>query len=75
VLAALQQAPGVLDCSVFGNALHVLVGDAAQALQALPAFLEQRGLRPVRLQRIRPSLEDAFVQLIAVVLAKRRAAA
>jgi len=75
VLAALQQAPGVLDCSVFGNALHVLVDDAAQALQALPAFLEQRGLQPVRLQRIRPSLEDAFVQLIAVDMAKRRAAA
>jgi ABC-2 type transport system ATP-binding protein len=75
VLAALQQAPGVLDCSVFGNALHVMVGDAAQALQALPAFLEQRGLRPVRLQRIRPSLEDVFVQLIALDMAKRRAAA
>jgi ABC-2 type transport system ATP-binding protein len=27
-LAALQQAPGVLDSSVFGNAIHVLVSDA-----------------------------------------------
>ena len=27
-LAALQQAPGVRDCSVFGNALHVLVANA-----------------------------------------------
>ncbi len=74
-LAALEHAPGVLDCSVFGNALHVLVGDAKRSLAELPAYLEQKGQRPTLLQRIHPSLEDVFVQLIAVDLAKRRQAA
>jgi len=74
-LTALQQVPGVLDCSVFGNALHILVGNAARALSELPAVLEQKGVHATRLQRIKPSLEDVFVQLIAVDTAKRRVAA
>jgi ABC-2 type transport system ATP-binding protein len=74
-LAALQRAPGVLDCSVFGNSLHILVGDSERALRELPAFLERNGLRPTRLQRIKPTLEDVFVQLIAADTAKRRVAA
>ena len=74
-LDALQQAPGVIDCSVFGNALHVLVGDAAQSLRDLPAYLDARGLRPTNVERIAPSLEDVFVQLVAADMAKRRFAA
>jgi drug efflux transport system ATP-binding protein len=74
-LAALRQAPGVIDASVFGNALHVLVGDAEHSLSALPAYLEQKSLRPSRVERIHPSLEDVFVQLIAVDRAKLRQAA
>ncbi len=74
-LAALEHAPGVLDCSVFGNALHVLVGDVERGLRELPAYLAQKNLPPARLVRIRPSLEDVFVQLIAVDSAKRRVAA
>jgi ABC-2 type transport system ATP-binding protein len=74
-LAALQQVPGVLDCSVFGNALHVLVGNAERSIGELPAYLEEKNLRPTRLERIHPSLEDVFVQLIAVDSARRRQAA
>ncbi len=74
-LAALQQAPGVIDASVFGNAIHVLARDAAQSLAALPPYLAGKGLPPRRLVRIHPSLEDVFVQLIAVDRAKRRLAA
>jgi drug efflux transport system ATP-binding protein len=74
-LAALQQAPGVLDCSVFGNALHVLVSNAERSLGELPAYLAGKNLRPNRIERIPPSLEDVFVQLIAVDTAKRRQAA
>ena len=73
-LAALADAPDVLDCSVFGNALHVLVRDAERSFRELPGFLGQKGLRPSRLERIKPSLEDVFVQLIALDMAKRRAA-
>ena len=74
-LAALTDAPGVLDCSVFGNALHVLVRDAECSLSELPALLEQKGLRSTGLERIKPSLEDVFVQLIARDMAQRRQAA
>jgi ABC-2 type transport system ATP-binding protein len=74
-LTAIEHAPGVLDCSVFGNALHVLVGDAERSLRELPSYLEQRHLPPARLKRIHPSLEDVFVQLIAVDSTRRRLAA
>jgi drug efflux transport system ATP-binding protein len=74
-LAALTDAPGVLDCSVFGNALHVLVRDAERSLAELPAWLEQKGLRSTSLERIKPSLEDVFVQLVARDMAQRRQAA
>jgi ABC-2 type transport system ATP-binding protein len=74
-LAALEHAPGVLDCSVFGSALHVLVGDAEAALRELPGYLAQRNLLVRHISRIHPSLEDVFVQLIAVDSIKRRAAA
>jgi ABC-2 type transport system ATP-binding protein len=74
-LAALQSAPGVVDCSVFGNSLHVLVGNAERSLRELPDYLAQKQLPVTRLVPIHPSLEDVFVQLIAVDSAKRRAAA
>jgi drug efflux transport system ATP-binding protein len=74
-LAALTDAPGVLDCSVFGNALHVLVRDADRSLTELFAFLEKKGLRATSLEHIKPSLEDVFVQLIARDMSQRRQAA
>ena len=64
-LEALQNAPDVRDCSVFGDALHVLVGDAVKSLTELPDFLAAKGLRPRNVARISPSLEDVFVQLVA----------
>ena len=74
-LAALHQAPGVIDASVFGNAIHVLVGDAGRSLTELPAYLATKSLPPSRVERIHPSLEDVFVQLIAADMAKQRQAA
>ncbi|HEY5131945.1 MAG TPA: DUF4162 domain-containing protein [Bradyrhizobium sp.] len=74
-LEALQNAPDVRDCSVFGNALHVLVGNAENSLSELPDFLAAKGLRPSHIARIPPSLEDVFVQLIAADVAAPRNAA
>jgi ABC-2 type transport system ATP-binding protein len=74
-LAALQAAPDVRDCSVFGDALHILVGNAEKSLRELPEFLAAKGLRPRHMARIAPSLEDVFVQLIAADAASRKAAA
>jgi len=74
-LAALRQAPGVRDCSVFGSVLHVLVDDAGRAVRDLPAYLAAHGVAAAGVSRIHPSLEDVFVHLVAADLAKRRAAA
>jgi ABC-2 type transport system ATP-binding protein len=61
---ALQSAPGVMDAAVFGNALHLVVGDAAAAGPRLRSYLTSRGIDVSRIERIRPSLEDVFVSLI-----------
>ncbi len=60
-LEVLKAAPGVLDAAVFGAALHVVVGAAARALDELPSHLSAQGIRLARIERIAPSLEDAFV--------------
>jgi ABC-2 type transport system ATP-binding protein len=74
-LEALQHAPEVLDCSVFGNALHVIVRNAENGLRDLPRFLAAEGLQPRRMARIAAGLEDVFVQLITADAKERRAAA
>jgi ABC-2 type transport system ATP-binding protein len=60
---ALQSAPGVIDAAVFGNALHLVVGDAALAEPELKSYLAQHGITVSRMEKIRPSLEDVFVSL------------
>ena len=62
-LEAVESAPGVLDAAVFGNALHLVVADAAAARASLPARLAARGITLARLEPIRPTLEDVFVSL------------
>ncbi len=64
-LAALQQAPGVIEASVFGDAIHVLVTSAARSLDELPAYLARKDLAPTSIELIHASLEDVFVRLIA----------
>jgi ABC-2 type transport system ATP-binding protein len=60
---ALQSAPGVMDAAVFGNALHLVVADAALAMPQLESFLATRNISVSRMEKIRPSLEDVFVSL------------
>jgi ABC-2 type transport system ATP-binding protein len=62
---ALQQAPDVLDAAVFGNALHVVVSDAAAAIPRLREFLAARGIALSKVEPIWPSLEDVFVSRTA----------
>ncbi|MGZ5223975.1 MAG: ATP-binding cassette domain-containing protein, partial [Burkholderiales bacterium] len=64
-LAAVKNAPDVRDAAIFGNALHVLVGNAQQALRDLPPYLSPRGITVARIERIEPTLEDVFVELVA----------
>lgn len=74
-LEALQNAPDVRDCSVFGDALHVLVRNAEESLRELPSLLAAKGLRPRHMAQIPPTLEDVFVQLIAADGGAQRVAA
>jgi ABC-2 type transport system ATP-binding protein len=60
---ALQSAPDVMDAAVFGNALHLVVPDAASAMPRIEKYLADNGIAVGRIERIRPSLEDVFVSL------------
>jgi ABC-2 type transport system ATP-binding protein len=60
---ALQSAPDVIDAAVFGNALHLVVKDAATAEPRIRKFLEERSVTVSRIEKIRPTLEDVFVSL------------
>ena len=60
-----QQAPGVLDAAVFGNALHLVVAEAASAIPALRDYLRQRDVAVQNIEVIPPTLEDVFVSLTA----------
>jgi ABC-2 type transport system ATP-binding protein len=60
---ALQSAPDVMDAAVFGNALHLVVPDAAAAIPRIEKYLVDHGIAVGRIEKIRPSLEDVFVSL------------
>jgi ABC-2 type transport system ATP-binding protein len=59
----LQSAPDVIDAAVFGNALHLVVRDAAAAVPQVEKYLSDQGISVGRIEKIRPSLEDVFVSL------------
>jgi ABC-2 type transport system ATP-binding protein len=65
-LAVLEQAPGVLEAAIFGDALHVMVQDPGPALRELPGYLSARGLHCGRIEVILPSLEDVFVHRVGI---------
>ena len=60
---ALQSAPDVLDAAVFGNALHLVVREAASSIPEVKKYLADHGVALHRIEKIRPSLEDVFVSL------------
>jgi len=62
-LETLQNAPDILDAAVFGNAIHLVVPDAATATQSIKDFLASKGIKVGRIEKIRPTLEDVFVSL------------
>jgi ABC-2 type transport system ATP-binding protein len=58
--AALKHNPSIAGVALFGNTLHITAADEAAARAAIAA-----GRVPVgRVERIEPSLEDAFVAII-----------
>ncbi len=63
-LQTLQANPLAREAALFGASLHVTV-ESQDAVPALRADLEARGIRPHRMEPILPSLEDVFVSLVA----------
>ncbi len=64
-LAALRQAPGVIEVAIFGDRLHVLLAADGPAPADLVTFLAARGVHAGAVQSIAASLEDVFVRLVA----------
>jgi len=61
----LQKNPNVQDVAVFGNALHLVVSEAAANMAPLRAYLSTSGVMVTKMEPIRPTLEDVFVSLTA----------
>lgn len=62
---ALHLGSVAVDAAVFGNALHLVVPDAEQAIPGVKNHLANSGVSVQRIEKIRPSLEDVFVSLTA----------
>jgi ABC-2 type transport system ATP-binding protein len=63
-LHLLEAADWVLEATVFGTRLHVVVADAADGARRIAAALERASNTPASTARIVPSLEDVFIHLI-----------
>ena len=64
MVEALEGAPAARDVAPFGSSLHIMVDDAARDTPAIEAALRARGLRWSRIEPIKATLEDVFVQLV-----------
>jgi ABC-2 type transport system ATP-binding protein len=63
-LEALRDAPGVLEVTMFGRRLHVMVEDEEAAGCEIPDTLAANGRTCHAMRSIPPSLEDVFVSLV-----------
>jgi ABC-2 type transport system ATP-binding protein len=63
-LAALEVEPWVLEASVFGTRLHIVVADADDGRRRVLERLTRDGSGPVVVERIVPSLEDVFIHTV-----------
>jgi ABC-2 type transport system ATP-binding protein len=64
MLEALADAPGARDVAPFGSSLHIVVDDAARDRPAIEKRLADRKLAWSRIEPIKATLEDVFVQLV-----------
>jgi len=62
--AELKSEPTLAGVALFGTALHLSTDDEAAARAAVAARLAAHGIAVHRIERIEPSLEDAFVAII-----------
>jgi len=71
-LVRLESEPWVLEASIFGTRLHLVVRDADLARAAALALLHETGNEPAGVERIIPSLEDVFIHTIEEADAEAR---
>jgi ABC-2 type transport system ATP-binding protein len=64
-LDLLEEEPWVSESAVFGDSLHVIGKEGVDTEREVSLLLQKHGVHIKRLDRIRPSLEDVFVLLIA----------
>jgi ABC-2 type transport system ATP-binding protein len=63
-LSMLERTPGVREVAPFGSALHVTVDNADTVIPLIYRTLDLSKLGIQRIERIEPTLEDVFVQLV-----------
>lgn len=63
-LEDLESEAWVLEASVFGTRLHVVVADAADGRRRILELLAAAGNGPASVERIVPSLEDVFIHTV-----------
>lgn len=63
-IVRLENLPGVLEVTLYGNRLHVTTDDCVRGTQGIAAALRAYGVPDVRIEQIPPSLEDVFVRRI-----------
>ena len=62
LLPLLRHHPGIVDATIFGEAIHALALESLDA-PAIRTFLQQQGVGDVECRPVPPSLEDVFVTL------------
>jgi len=72
-LGALEREPWVLEASVFGTRIHLVVADEADGRRAATDLLQRQGNVPATVDRIVPSLEDVFIHYIETGDSRRAA--
>jgi ABC-2 type transport system ATP-binding protein len=70
---ALENVPGILEASVFGTRLHVVVTDESAGRALVGEALRRASFPIASIERIVPSLEDVFIHCIEAEEASRAA--
>ncbi len=61
---ALKGAPGIVEASMFGRRVHLVVEDEERARASVPLILERAGVALEGIERVPAALEDVFVALV-----------
>ena len=64
VMRALEDMPEIQKTTVFGTAVHAVLRTPDETLEALSARLKDRGLSIDGIDRVTPSLEDVFLDVV-----------